>query len=681
MIKYLILLSFLFASASRPLDLFVSPNGSDQNAGDAAHPFATVGRARDEIRKQKPIGAIVHIHGGIYFLDEPLTLTPEDSGSPSAPIVYEAVANESPILSGGQRIQFHLGENGWWIADLPDVRSGKWDFMQLFVNDQRRWRPRMPKKGYYTILGEMPPTEAGAKRGSDRFVFRPGEFKSSFKNLSDVEALCFSHWFVSRLRVASVDDKKQVVTFTGPTGSKDDYGKLHAGWGFIVENAAESLSEPGEFYLDRPTGRLTYIPMPGEKIESTVAIAPRLGKLLVLQGDDANEKYVHDVIFRGLGLEHANWTTPPAGHTDLQAEHSVRGAIYAIGAHHCAWERCRLEHLGTYGIDLDTACRDNRVEGCVLSDLGAGGIRLGGGGKKKHADAHNAANRIFNNLIIHGGRTLPGGIGIFVQQSSNNVVQHNEIADLYYTGISSGWTWGYGPSLATGNQYLDNYVHQIGQGVLSDMGGIYTLGNHAGSVIRGNRFEDVWCNEYGGWGIYFDEGTTGCIAENNWVRDTRTGGFHQHYGKDNVVRNNVFVDGVRDWLQRTRVEPDHRSFTFEKNIVVGHSEHVFLGDWHHNVLVDHNVYWRTKGQPDFIGHLFPAWQKTSGQDAHSILAEPGLADIEHGDFHVKPGSAAEQIGFQFFDARDAGLTGDMKNVERPTSAPGFPVEERRYDQP
>src|SRR5678815_714683 len=209
------------------------------------------------------------------------------------------------------------------------------------------------------------------------------------------------------------------------------------------------------------------------------------------------------------------------------------------------------------------------------------------------------------------------------------------IRDRYYTAISLGWTWGYGEALGGGNVIEHNHVHHVGkpsdepEPILSDMGGIYTLGKQAGTVVRFNRFHDVAATKYGGWGIYYDEGTSDLVSEYNVVYRTSHGGFHQHYGKDNIFRNNIIAFGRDMQVQRTRPE-SHRSFTFEHNIVYwDKGDGAIVGGWdNYNVAFDHNVYWRTEGKPQAIrfGNLpLEEWQK-KGLDVHSVVADPRFVD-------------------------------------------------------
>ncbi len=277
-----------------------------------------------------------------------------------------------------------------------------------------------------------------------------------------------------------------------------------------------------------------------------------------------------------------------------------------------------------------------------------------------------------DNLIAHGGRLHPAAVGVWIGHSPYNRIVYNDIYDYYYTGISVGWSWGYAPCGSHHNTIAYNHIYLLGQGVLSDMGGIYTLGLCPGSVLDHNLIHDVDAYSYGGWGIYYDEGTTGMVAENNIVYRTKTGGFHQHYGKENVVRNCIFAFALKDQLQRTRPE-EHLSFTFERSIVYWKGGPLLGSNWSgNNYKMKGNLYWRTDGQPiDFFKMKLDAWQ-AKGQDTDSVIADPMFVDPEHGDFTLKAGSPAEKIGFVPIDTSKIGRL--TKSPADKMPPPAFPTQ-------
>ena len=655
-------------AALPPADFYVAPGGDDTwsgtlaapNAAKADGPFATVDRARQAVqqlrRSGKHVGAFtVVIRGGTYFLRQPLLFTAEDTGMQDSPVVYQAAPGERVTLSGGVRIGgWKQNAKGAWTTTVADVQRGQWTFSQLWANETRRMRPRLPKNTYYSIDGSLSPSPRAEGKGFDRFKFNPGEIKANWSNPHDVEALCFQTWTMARLRVDSVDETKNIVTLLDNTRGLAAYSGLPKGNRYILENVKEALTEPGEWYLDRPTGVLTYLPLPGETPDKTTLIAPQFSQLVQLVGN--KDSFVQYVTFRDIGFAHTNWNLPPDGKGFAQAEVNVDAAISLIGARNCAFENCRVEHTGNYAFELGKGCKYNRIENCILSDLGAGGVKIGEQGIERDINLLTSNNSVRNCLIARGGRVHPAAVGVWIGHSPFNQIEHNAIVDFYYTGISLGWSWGYGPSACHDNHISDNRIAQIGQGVLSDMGGIYTLGLNPGTVLERNVISDVHSFDYGGWGIYFDEGTSDITARDNIVYRTKTGGLHQHYGQNNRVVNNIFAFSEQAQLIRTRPE-DHLSFTIEHNIIYDTQPSVLGSNWTgngKNFALDYNDYWNTGGgNLIFGGKTFADWQQL-GQDVHSQVADPQFVSPETGDFRLKPGSPAEKIGFKPIDVTQVG---------------------------
>jgi hypothetical protein len=688
--------AFLSAQASDRTVIYVALDGNDGWSGrlpvpDAEKqdgPFATLHRAQTALREWRAASPLpetaprpeIQIRGGTYHLDRPITLTPEDSQT-----IIRAYQAERPILSGGVRISgWVVGDDGRWRADLTAVREQGWYFTQLFVNDQRRPRPRLPATGQYLIAGELAASDESLG-GIDRFQFTPGELRPDWENLNDVEVLAFHSWSMSRLPIKSVDPQAGVVNFFGTSPSKSYWGIFKKGNRYLVENVKEALGSPGQWYLDRARGELIYLPQPGETPDNSVVIAPRLEQLLVIAGDPAAAP-VRQVRLEGLTFAHAAWPIPRQGQAMPQAEINLDGAISATFAEGIVLKGCAVRHVGAYAMAWGNGCHHNLVESCEMIDLGAGGVKLGATGLKDWGGlnaARTAAtptsshNTVRDCTIAFGGRLHPAAIGVWIGHSPHNTIEHNEIHDLYYSATSIGWIWGYASSHAHHNRVLYNHLHTLGQGVLSDMGAVYTLGISPGTVVSHNIIHDVHAFDYGGWGLYTDEGSTGVAMENNLVYRTKTGGFHQHYGRENFIRNNILAFSQTDQLQRTRKEP-HVSFTFERNLVLYDRGALLGNQWADDrVILDSNLYWNRAGDVRFPGNRpLDEWRAATGHDQHSIVADPLFLDPAKHDYRLAAESPAFQLGFAPFDVSKTGrltrrtLTAGLPPV--PSSFEGIP---------
>jgi hypothetical protein len=196
-------------------DVHVAPDGNDAADGGAGRPVATLRRALDRVREirgvepDRPREIVVEVAAGRYELAATLEITPADSGTPAAPTVIRAAAGARPVFSGGRTI------TGWavedsptgprWVADLPEVAAGSWSFAQLFVDGQRRFRPVVPAEGWFEIAAELPPSEASAGKGHDRFVCRGDELRGDWANLGDVEVVGVHRWTMSRIPIRSLE--------------------------------------------------------------------------------------------------------------------------------------------------------------------------------------------------------------------------------------------------------------------------------------------------------------------------------------------------------------------------------------------------------------------------------------------------------------------------------------------
>jgi hypothetical protein len=669
---------------------FVATNGNDAWSGRLAEPtgqqtdgpFSKVERALTSIREIRsrtsniPEHATILIRDGVYFLNEPLVLGPADSG-----LLLSAYHTEKPILSGGRKIsgwkEAELAGRKLWAADIPEVRDGKWFFRELWINGRRAARARHPNRGYLSVAESLD-TNPDWTKGQTRFRFREGDLKA-WPGATNAEVIVFSRWVESRLPISSVDQKERIVTF-----GKRSVFQLAPGDLYYVEHAPEILDEPGEWYLDRKAGRVYYQPQPGEKIDHVEAVAPFLSQVIRIEGKPESKQFVERLNFKGLTFSHTEWCFPegfqsaknkpqisPEPQAEVggfaQAAIGVPAAVWGEGARECVFENCRLSNLGNYGLELARGCASNRITGCEFSDLGAGGIKIGETAIRQNELEQSGHNEAADCNIHDGGKMFASAIGVWIGQSANNRITHNLIHDFYYTGISIGWTWGYGPSLATNNLVAFNHVHHIGVKsdrdgpVLSDMGGIYTLGKQPGTRILNNLWHDIAGIQYGGWGIYFDEGSSGILAASNIVFRTTHGGFHQHYGETNIVWNNIFAFGRDQQIQRSRAEP-HLSFSFETNIVYFDSGVLLAGEWSGtNFQMDWNIYFDAR--PDakemtFANKALEKWRQ-QGNDRDSILANPTFVGPKDNDFRLQPNSPALKLGFEPIDVSRTGVSGRL----------------------
>ena len=400
---------------------------------------------------------------------------------------------------------------------------------------------------------------------------------------------------------------------------------------------------------------------------SAEIIAPRLTQVMRVVGRP--NATAHDLRFEGLTFAHTEWPPPADYASSLQAGIEVPGALLFDYAERCAVTGGGIEHIGNYGVEVNVGCSDIEIARNRITDIGAGGIRIGhffswetdGSGRlterglrRKTAmpkGPHSQRITVADNEIAHCGWFTPEAVGVFVGDNAHNKVIHNHIYDLFYSGITVGSVQDFGSNHAAGNIVEYNHVHDIGQGMLSDLGGIYTCST-PGTRIRYNLVHDVSRRDYGGWGIYLDEGSHDLLIQKNLVFRCQDGALFAHHTHDITAENNILAFNRTSQIDRGGV--GGFELTCRRNLVY-YTEGKAIGDYGSEkcgldvCAFDHNLYWNAAGKPVLFGKKNLSQWQALGQDKNSLIADPLFVDAKKGDFRLRPRSRAAQIGFEPWD--------------------------------
>ena len=646
--------------------LFVATNGNNSWSGKLPAPnkqktdgpFATISRARNAVRRikakrplTKPV--TVMIRGGTYFLGDTLIFTQQDSGTKNCPITYTAYPGEKPILSGGRKIAgpWKTYKDKILVCTVRQVKDDKWIFRQLFVDGKRQRRSRIPNTGFYKM-----------EKPIDRiaFKYKEGSFEK-WRNLNDVEVIVCHSWNESRLLISELDQQQRIVRFV------DAKARHPINWSgatlnqYYIENVLEGLDEPGEWYLDKHTGKLYY--WPNKKIQDLEVIAPVLNQLMRFQGNAGKNEYVQHVEIRGLTFSDADWILPENGYPDCGDVGDIvkPSAITLDGVRYCTFKDNLVKNVGTYAIEVNGY--GNRIVGNEIYDVGSGGII-----SRNFNDEHNV---ISYNHIHHCGVVYHSAVGVNIDDGGGTVA-HNLIHDMPHSGIyTRHWSTKTQP-LGRRNQEQGlvieyNEIYNCSQ-ILDDTAGIFVRDSDI--IIRNNLIHDVYCQgRCPGWGIYLGCETRNTRLENNIVYRT-TESVHVWYKDRNItLENNIFIDGKRTQInyQNPR-NMRHENIKFLRNIIYYSDPAASLfrisGARSAPVVSDYNIFFcpgecicRDAVIQGMSGiDTWEKWQE-AGFDFHSVVDDPLFLDAANDVYFLDPNSPAFELGFKTIDYSTVGLRG------------------------
>ncbi len=664
-------------------DLIVSVDGDDSNDGTIEKPLKTLNGAKEKLKAmsvEETESITVWFREGTYTFYDTLSFDENDRGN----VLYRSYPNEEVVFSGSKEIGGNWETtkiNGVdaFVTDMP-VKSDDDYFRSLFKDGKRLARPNYPKSDLLKVADPktdeavIPETDPDFFTHSVVFYANKADM-ITFSNPADIDVKVMHFWCDEILPVNSIDTASGRIETRKPSSMT-----IRVDDNYVLENVKEALSVAGEWYLDRNEGKLYYIPEDGDTPENTVLYAGVTEQFITITN-------VENISFQGIDFENTDWqhvgkdgafygkvfdeSHPLYKNIEYSAVHpqaafETPASILISASKGINFTDCRFENISYSAVKFQKASQDCNITSCFFNEIGGNAIFIHG---EFVVPASTRNINVTDCHIGYYGRIFNNAIGILLTHAIDCDLTNNEIHDGWYTGISVGWNWGYTDNPTNNINISNNLIYNIGNGWLSDMGGIYTLGIQPDTVISGNIIHNVGCDEgsygYGGWGIYLDEGSSGILVEKNLVFDCSSQTFHQHYGKDNMIKNNIFAFGGEGQFRITRRE-DHNSLFLYNNILVGDDTAMYWEttgmDWFKD---DKNLYWdyNTKGKTIYSGsstNLFNSENILAmygkGYYNNAVLADPLFKDANARDFTLAENSPAFDAGFEAWEYNAGTIT-------------------------
>ena len=596
-------------------EIWISPKGSDFNDGTRQSPKATLTSALRQAREWRRTednriqgGITIYMEGGTYAFHEPVFIRPEDSGTKESPTIIRSVGDEKVILSGGISI------NGWkkqgkvWVADVPVFNGRPLDFRQLWVNGKKAVRARdvedFEKMNRICSVDEKNEILYVPAVSIRRLIDNKGNLKAKY-----AEMVLHQMWCVANLRIRSVEVQgdSAVIRFHQPESriqfehpwprpmvTTDGHNSA-----FYLTNARELQDVPGEWYHDIDARKVYYYPREGEKMQEAEVIVPAVETLVRVEG--TLDRPVRHIRFEKITFSYTTWMRPSEkGHVPLQAgmyltdgyridpkmqrnylNHPLdnqgwlgrpAAAVRVVAARQIDFERCRFEHLGSTGLDYEEAVQGGVVRGCLFRDIAGNGLLVGSFSPAAHethlpydpADRREVCTQqqINNCYFTEIGNEDWGCLAIAAGYVGDVNIEHNEISEVPYSGISLGWGWTQTVNCMRNNRVHANLIHHYAKHMY-DVAGIYTLGSQPKSYVTENCVHSIYKPGYvhdpNHWFyLYTDEGSSFITVRDNWTEGEKylqnangPGNVWENNGPkvDSVIRERVGLEaGYKDLL-------------------------------------------------------------------------------------------------------------------------------------
>ena len=574
-------------------EIWISPKGSDFNDGTRQFPKATLTSALRQAREWRRTednriqgGITIYMEGGTYAFYEPVFIRPEDSGTKESPTIIRSVGDEKVILSGGISI------NGWkkqgkvWVADVPAFNGRPLDFRQLWVNGKKAVRARdvedFEKMNRICSVDEKNEILYVPAVSIRRLIDNKGNLKAKY-----AEMVLHQMWCVANLRIRSVEVQgdSAAIRFHQPESriqfehpwprpmvTTDGHNSA-----FYLTNARELQDVPGEWYHDIDARKVYYYPREGEKMQEAEVIVPAVETLVRVEG--TLDRPVCHIRFEKITFSYTTWMRPSEkGHIPLQAgmyltdgyridpkmqrnylNHPLdnqgwlgrpAAAVRVVAARQIDFERCRFEHLGSTGLDYEEAVQGGVVRGCLFRDIAGNGLLVGSFSPAAHEThlPYNPADRrevctqqqINNCYFTEIGNEDWGCLAIAAGYVGDVNIEHNEISEVPYSGISLGWGWTQTVNCMRNNRVHANLIHHYAKHMY-DVAGIYTLGSQPKSYVTENCVHSIYKPGYvhdpNHWFyLYTDEGSSFITVRDNWTEGEKY--LQNANGPGNVWENN-----------------------------------------------------------------------------------------------------------------------------------------------